>query len=276
MTDLLRLGFTVLVYPGLLFVALLVTGTGRVVGGSTRGRALRGLWRAGRGVGNYAYALAALGVLLALVWLPWPAAPWQLRWSTTAWWIWVLMEISVVAMLLPLLVAPAPEVSRAAVREAQLGVSGRLPIWIVMAVMFGAADIALSAAWVVSLLAVVLVLPAAAGWAPFGPRSSDLRRASRAEWVPDGRGTGSGSMDTPAPWHLLVSPRQHGVRAATGSEVVARASAAAGDYPGAGINRAWLAWAADPSLVAGGIALVLVGRAALRDRGHSPAGQIMG
>ncbi len=172
--DLVKLGFTMLVYPGLLFVALVVTATGRVLAGSTRGRALRGFWRAGRGVGNAAYVLAVLSVLLALVCLPWPAAPWQLRWSTTIWWIWALMEISVVATLLPMLIAPAPEVSRAAVREAQLGVSGRLPIWIAMVAMIGAADTELSAAWVVALLAVVLVLPAAAGWAPFGPRSSDL------------------------------------------------------------------------------------------------------
>ena len=128
-SSFLRDLFAGLVYPGALSVALLVLGVGRILGGpASGGRAISGLVGGVLGKGPVAYAAAAICVLLALARLPWPNLPWQAPAVAQPWLLWALMEASAIAAVLPGLASSAPDLSRAAVRQAQLGASGRLPI----------------------------------------------------------------------------------------------------------------------------------------------------
>jgi uncharacterized protein YhhL (DUF1145 family) len=106
--------------------------------------------------------------------LPWPA-PWAPRRDFDLWLVWGIVEASALASVLPGLLSSSTTSSRAAVREAQLGFSGRLPIWLAAASTLlvrnqaGAPrSIPLASAVVIAALAALLALPAAAGWPPFG------------------------------------------------------------------------------------------------------------
>lgn len=163
---------SMLVYPGLLLALLLALGVGRVLGGpATGGRAFDGFRDALAGRGPLGSAASAVLALIALTQLSWPAAPWQTAGAPRPWLLWALVEGSSITALLPGLASALPSVSRAAVREAQLGLSGRLPAWIGLAVAlqaranYGAENLP---ALVLALSAALLALPAAAGWPPFG------------------------------------------------------------------------------------------------------------
>jgi hypothetical protein len=173
--DAARTIFALLFYPGLLTSVLLALVVGRVLGGpASGGRAVAGLADAMAARGPIAHAAAVFLILLALGRLPWPGLPWQSRVAVDPWMLWGLVEGSAAAAVLPGLAAAAPTVSRAAVREAQLGLSGRLPIWIGLSVALEARGPSNAtvfpprAAFGLAALAALLALPAAAGWPPFG------------------------------------------------------------------------------------------------------------
>ncbi len=168
--------FGLLIYPGLLTALLLSLVAGRVLGGpATGGHAVAGLVDAVTGRGPIASALAVLLALLALGRLPWPGLPWQERAALQPWALWGLVEASAAAAVLPAVMSQEVVASRTAVREAQLGLSGRLPIWIALGATLYVHGLAERASrWpadpglLVAALAVLLALPAAAGWPPFG------------------------------------------------------------------------------------------------------------
>ena len=167
--------FAALIYPGALTALLLGLVVGRLLGVSTGGgRAFRGLLGAWSGGASLAYAAAVILALLALINLPWPNLPWQTRRTADPWLLWALVETSVIAAALSGLASSTPTASRVAVREAQLGVAGRLVMWIGAGTVLSArnaqalpAGDPLLAALVVAALGALLALPAAAGWPPF-------------------------------------------------------------------------------------------------------------
>lgn len=124
--------------------------------------------------------LAAAGSLLlaaaALALLPWPLHPASERpWLGHPLLLWATVEGAFLIPLLPGLLAPSPLASRGAMREAQIGVAGRMVIWLAI----GAA-LWLDAGWELSALpgrllaatAGLLALPAAAGSGPFAAERS--------------------------------------------------------------------------------------------------------
>lgn len=118
-------------------------------------------------VGLVAFALAALALL------PWPQSPYGSLPNQDLWRLWALIEASFLVALLPGLLSSVPAMSRAAAREAQIGVSGRAALWI--AVLAGyrwtGATITELGPLLLGAFAALLALPAAAGWQPFGGES---------------------------------------------------------------------------------------------------------
>ncbi|HZG66761.1 MAG TPA: hypothetical protein VEZ12_08460, partial [Herpetosiphonaceae bacterium] len=128
------LAFDLLVYPGLLWLLLLVLGVGRItVGPASGGQAVRGMAEVLAGH-TRASAVAVACVTLALLCLPWPGLPGRSGWEPRPWAMWALVEVSALLLLLPGL-AGTPVASRAAVRELQIGVSARLPLWLVTSLL---------------------------------------------------------------------------------------------------------------------------------------------
>jgi hypothetical protein len=107
--------------------------------------------------------------------------------------LWSVVEVGALLLVLPGLLAARPDASRAAVREAQLGLSGRLPIWVALAAVSflssAAAPFPPNRARLVAALATVLAVPAAAGWPPFGTSmptlQSGLIAAPGEHWLGD-------------------------------------------------------------------------------------------
>lgn len=155
-----------LLYPGLL--TALVAGT--AYGLLLRGRA--GLPAGIGGFGSREGLAAVAGVLLAglgLATLPWPLHP---AGGGAAWlWAWAAFELAFLLPLLPALLAEAPQVARAAIREAQLGALARAALWAALSVALALHERWTGAALAAHLLALaggLAALPAAIGWGPFG------------------------------------------------------------------------------------------------------------
>ena len=171
MGNVLLNAFSLLLYPGLLASLILSLLVGRLLEGpASGGRALRALGNALRGRASLSYIIAPALALIAIGSLPWPALPWQSPVRLEPWRLWALAEGSALAVILSGMASSSSLISRAAAREAQLGVSGRLPIWIGVAVVSAApVDARLTAASLaLAGLAALLAAPAAAGWPPFG------------------------------------------------------------------------------------------------------------
>jgi hypothetical protein len=163
-----QLILALLIYPGLLTALALgglfaLLAEGRLVlpgfGASIGAEGLTGL-----------ASLVLAGLALAL--LPWPlhpAAHWRAVGSAAT--LWAVVEAAYLLPLLPGLLDPAPLVSRAAVREAQMGVAGRAVIWLAVG-----AGLWPEATWstrtllghILLLVGGLLAFPAAAGIGPFG------------------------------------------------------------------------------------------------------------
>ena len=78
MSELLASLFALLVYPGLVMALAWTLLLGRLLEGpASGGRAIVGLVDALVGRGALSSGAAAILALLALIHLPWPAAPWQ-------------------------------------------------------------------------------------------------------------------------------------------------------------------------------------------------------
>lgn len=161
--------FTWLIYPGLSWLVVLVLGVGRIAGGpASGGHALRGILAALAGRAPAARAAAVICAALALLCLPWPALPGYGRWQAHPWAMWALIEASALLSILPGLTG-SPGESRAAVRELQMGVSARLPLWLVTSALLLArpGDTPGPAVLLLALIVGLLVVPVAAGWAFF-------------------------------------------------------------------------------------------------------------
>lgn len=129
--------------------------------------------------------LAALASMLCvaagLALLPWPLHP-AASSSITAWvWAWAAFEAAFLIPLLPALLTGWPPVVRAAIREVQIGVVGRMVLWLALVI-----GLLLQASWdgfspqalwtlpayALVLIAAYVVVPAAIGWGPFGAETS--------------------------------------------------------------------------------------------------------
>jgi hypothetical protein len=155
-----------LLYPGL----MTALAAGALFGLAARGRigTPRGLaaLRTREGLASMGGAALA-GVGLAT--LPWPLHP---AGGGAVWlWTWATFELAFLLPLLPALLTGAPAVTRAAIREAQLGALARAALWAAL----GAA-LTLHASWggvalaahVLAIAGVIAAYPAAIGWGPFG------------------------------------------------------------------------------------------------------------
>lgn len=166
--------FQIFVYPGLLWVSALALLLIGALGREARGtQAIRRTLKALGGQGSLPHALSAALALGALALLPWPASPLAPTPAPDIWRLWACVEAAALAALLPGLVSSLPAANRAAVREAQIGVSGRAALWVALLAGYGWHGTTLLdvAPLLVGAAAALLALPAAAGWQPFGGES---------------------------------------------------------------------------------------------------------
>lgn len=168
----------VLGYPGLLLLlllaSLLATLSLRQPAAvlQSMGALLRGAWWQDERLWHVLSVLAACG---ALVLLPFPLNP--MRPTVVAWWwSWLAFEVAFLLPLLPALLTTHAPLAQAAIRDVQIGVSGRALLWTALGVSLLLFDL-----WAVqdarghspllghalALLVAVLVFPAAAGWGSF-------------------------------------------------------------------------------------------------------------
>lgn len=126
-------------------------------------------------------SIASMGcACLGLVVLPWPLHPAPSL--VTLWlWAWAAFEGAFLLPLLPALLAGWPPLVRAASREAQIGIAGRMVLWLALAVGLllptGAGSLSLALLWSLpayglALIAAFFVLPAALTWGPFAAETS--------------------------------------------------------------------------------------------------------
>lgn len=171
----MEIALAILLYPGLALAIVLALLFGWLATGRLPAVRPRGV---GLSADGLAAAASVLLAALALALLPWPLHP-AARWS----WIasasplvfWSALEGAFLAPLVAGLLAPAPLAARAASREAQIGIAGRLVIWLAI----GSA-LWMGAGWQpaalpgrgLAALAGLLALPAAIGAGPFGPERS--------------------------------------------------------------------------------------------------------
>jgi hypothetical protein len=170
----LTLLFQALVYPGLLWITLLTLLLIAALGRSARGtQAIRRTLAALRGRSSLPHAVSIGLSLITIGLLPWPASPFAPMPGQDLWRIWSLTEASFLVALLPGLLSSLPTVNRAAVREAQIGVSGRAALWIALLVGYNwsSATLLTLGPLLIGALAALLALAPAAGWQPFGGES---------------------------------------------------------------------------------------------------------
>ncbi len=141
------------------------------------GALLRGAWWQDERLWQ---VLGVLAACAALVLLPFPLNP--VRPTVVAWWwSWLAFEVAFLLPLLPALLTTHAPLAQAAIREVQIGVSGRAILWLALGVSLLLADF-----WAVqdgrghspllghaiALLAALLAFPAAAVWGSFATTSS--------------------------------------------------------------------------------------------------------
>lgn len=164
----------IIVYPGLLWVSAVALLLIAALGRSARGtQAIRRTWLALRGQGSLPHALSIILSFITIGLLPWPAAPALAAPAFDLWRIWAFTEASFLTATLPGLLSSLPAMNRAAVRTAQIGVSGRAALWIVLVAGLGWAGQSVLdlLALLFGALAALLALPIAANWQPFGGES---------------------------------------------------------------------------------------------------------
>lgn len=170
----MNIAIQLLIYPGLLWVALVSLILIAALGRSARGtQAIRKTWAALRGYGSLPHAVSVVLCLITLGLLPWPASPFAPTPVFDLWRIWALTEASFLVALLPGLLSSLPTMNRAAVREAQIGVSGRAALWVALLVGLNWRGTALLdlGPLLLGAAAALLALPPAAGWQPFSGES---------------------------------------------------------------------------------------------------------
>lgn len=166
--------FQLLIYPGLLWVSLLTLVLIAALGRGARGtQAIRKTLRALRGNGSLPHAVSVVLSLATIGLLPWPASPFAPVPAVDLWRIWAFTEASFLVALIPGLMSSLPAPNQAAVRKAQIGVSGRAALWLALFVGLGWRGETLLELSILLMGAgaALLALPVAAGWQPFGGES---------------------------------------------------------------------------------------------------------
>jgi hypothetical protein len=185
--DILPTLLSALLFPGLLtalVLGLLFRALGRGGGSSPAPNLAVAL-------GSREGVCAAASVLLAglgLAALPWPLRPGPA--GDTWLWAWAGLELAYLIALAPALLAGAPRVVRASIREAQIGVFARAMLWGALAVA-----LALHADWsaaalpahLLALVAALGLLPAAILWGPFAAERSVTGEGGAAGLTPGAR-----------------------------------------------------------------------------------------
>jgi hypothetical protein len=164
-----------LFYPGLALTLALAIVFGWLVERRARPGRIRlaALWN---GLDGIAASLSIMLAALALVLLPWPFHPLAGRppiGSPLA--IWAPLEAAFLLPALPGLMASSPLAMRAASREAQMSVAGRVVVWLALgAALWGGAGWSLLAlpGRLLAGVAAVLALPVVIGAGPFGAERS--------------------------------------------------------------------------------------------------------
>ncbi len=190
--------FQLLVYPGLLWVGSLALVLIVALGRSARGTgAIRKTYHSLLGHGSLPHAMSVVLSLIAIGLLPWPATPLAPVPQLDLWRIWAFTEASFMVALMPGLLSSLPASSRAAVREAQIGASGRATLWIALLAGFGwqGRTLAALAPLLLGAFAALLALPAAARWQPFGGESGLGLGDSDAHLRPEDIGVARWSHD---------------------------------------------------------------------------------
>lgn len=133
-----------------------------------RGDVIRAAWRSTEGL---LHLVSILLTSISLTLLPWPLHPTPS--AAAAWvWVWAVLEGAFLLPLLPGLLSGAPFVVRAASREAQVGVMGRMLLWIALSVGLTLGDgwqFVTLPATLLAALAAIFAFPAAVGWGPYAP-----------------------------------------------------------------------------------------------------------
>ncbi len=160
-------------YPGLLLALALSIIYTIIVRGRLRLQ-YSVLLAAGRSAEGVMYTLSILLAAIGLALMPWslhPLPPTVLR----GLWAWAAFEAAFLLPLLPALLAGMPLIVRAASREAQMGVMGRILLWIGLSIgmlLPFQGDLPGLLAYVLAALTAVLAFPVAVGWGPFAAETS--------------------------------------------------------------------------------------------------------
>jgi hypothetical protein len=159
-------------YPGLLTIVaagmLLAFAAGIRIPGPA---ALRGIQRTAGGIA----LLLSCGLLVgATTFIRLPLQPALVRWPVASIPLsWVVLEMAFLLPALPAIVSQRTLVGRAASREAQLGVAGRVAFWVAVSAGFAAGSaLADVPGRLLALVAGFMALPAAAGLGPFAAEAS--------------------------------------------------------------------------------------------------------
>lgn len=123
---------SVLLYPGLLFIAVIVLLVSLVHGNG--GLLIRGVVGLGQRTTPLSWLGAALAGAAALALLPWPMQNTAGLPRPNLWLLWCLIEVAQLLLLLPALSHADPELHGLAVREAQLTTAGRVVLWLGLSV----------------------------------------------------------------------------------------------------------------------------------------------
>lgn len=154
-----------LIYPGLATALAAGMLYRRLLGGGAFELRPNPAWRSREGVASIV-GIAAAGVGLAL--LPWPFHPVG---ANQAWlWAWAGIELAFLLPLTPALASGVPKVARAAMRRAQIGVFGRMLLWVALTtalIIQSDWRIVALPAHLLAITAALVAFPLAVGWGPF-------------------------------------------------------------------------------------------------------------
>jgi hypothetical protein len=177
--------FALLIYPGLLFVLVLGVFYETLTLGRFQRERLAGYlallrrphaWTNEQAMSILSIVLASLGLLL-LPWPWYPAAPPPVLWL----WSWGALEAAFLLPLLPAMLVGSPLLARAAVRTAQIGVTGRALLWVALAIslllynnwqLVGANGHSPALAHGLAVLAAIFAFPLAIGWGAYEAETS--------------------------------------------------------------------------------------------------------
>lgn len=167
--------------------------------------------------------------VVALVLAPWPGLWSSEQLQSNGLWIvlWAALEGAFLVPLLPGLLSGAPAVVRSTMRDGQIGVAGRALAWLAAGagLALGGLSLLTLPAYALALVALLVALPLAIGWGPFGMIPGHARSAAEraiepaaAALVQRARTTRNlilivvmlalalpiGSLPLPAGWALLL------------------------------------------------------------------------